>query len=162
MKNLISIILAIALSGCSLQQIDDAFILPMPEYDAKWYPEKQWPMEDIHVYVNLETSVKARKSPEFRNRTCLPAAEAKYELAQRYGYNEDDLEIVVIKLNEDTALKADWSKGWPTHAVLRYKNEIFDNGFISRTPFDVKYLSRYGEVIFDQWSKYRKTKQLPQ
>ena len=144
------------LGGCSLEQIDDAFNLSMPEYDTKWNPELVWAMEDILVYTNREYDEIPRVTPKYLNGTCLPNAERKYELAQFYGYQ--DLEIVVIKLNEDTALKADWSKGWPTHAVLRQGNEIFDNGFISNTPFDIEDLSRYGEIIPDQWSRYRGTK----
>lgn len=112
--------------------------------------------------MNIETD-EAReeymKIKRYQNGTCLLSAERKYELALQYGYEEEHLEIVVIKLNEDTALQADWSRGWPTHAVLRYKTEIFDNGFISDTPFDEKELTpRYGEIVPDQWSRYRKTR----
>lgn len=144
------------LGGCSIERIDDAFSLPMPEYYAKWNPGLIWTMEDILVYTNLEYREIPRATPEYRNGTCLPNAERKYELAQSYGYQ--DLEIVVIKLNEDTALKADWSRGWPTHAVLRQGNTIYDNGFISDIPFDIEELSRYGEIVPDQWSKYRRAK----
>jgi hypothetical protein len=150
------ILSVLLLAGCSLEQVDDAFLLPMPEYDAKWNPELIWTMEDILVYTNREYDEMPRVTPEYLNGTCLPNAERKYELAQSYGYQ--DLEIVVIKLNEDTALKADWSNGWPTHAVLRHQNTIYDNGFISRVPFDIQDLSRYGEIIPDQWSRYHKAK----
>ncbi len=146
------------LYGCSWEQVDDTFSLSMPEYDAKWNPDLRWAMEDVHAYANLETDqlrAEYMDVERYRNGTCLLSAERKYELALQHGYEKKHLEIVVIKLNEDTALKADWSRGWPTHAVLRYKDEIFDNGFISDTPFDKKYLSRYGEIISDQWSKYR-------
>lgn len=135
----------------------------MYEYDAKWNPDLKWAMEDIHVYMNLEMEDRAtrnfiRITKKYRNGNCLLASERKYWLALQHGYAEKDLEIVIIKLNEDAALKADWSNGWPTHAVLRHKNEIFDNGFISPIPFYVEDLSRYGIIIPDRWSKYRGTK----
>lgn len=163
MKSLLTIVvLSVALASCSLEQVDDAFTLPHPEYDAKWHPDVQWTMEDIQVYVNRQYDEEARKTPKFRNRTCLPIAESKYKMAVAYGYNEDDLEIVVIKLSPDMALKAYWPtdavgvKHWPTHAMLRYKDEIFDNGFIAEIPFDIQYLDRYGEKVEDVWSRYQK------
>ena len=153
--------LLLMLSGCSMQQIDDAFTLPMNEYDGKWNPDLVWSLEDIHVHTNREMKEQAdrrfiRYTEKYRNGTCLLAAEKKYQLALQFGYEESDLEIVVIKLTEDAALKADWSNGWPTHAVLRHKDEIFDNGFISSTPFYVDGLTRYGETIADVWSRYQK------
>lgn len=154
--------LAISLAGCSWEQFDDALMLPMPEYDAKWNPDLVWEMEDVHAYINLVARDEANRNYQvydrkYRNGTCLLSAERKYELALQYGYDESDLEIVVIKLTEDAALEADWSNGWPTHAVLRHKDTIYDNGFITRTPFDVEYLTpRYGEKVEDIWSRYRK------
>ena len=162
MKSLLTIVvLSVALASCSLEQVDDAFNLPMYEYDEKWNPDLQWAIEDVHMYVNIETEENATRyyqiyDKKYRNGTCLLSAERKYELALRFGYDERDLEIVVIKLTEDAALKADWSNGWPTHAVLRYKDEVFDNGFITETPFDIEYLDRYGEKIEDVWSRYQK------
>lgn len=162
MKKLLMIILsASVLASCSMERINDAFTLPLYEDQAKWYPDSPWAIEDVHRYVNIETKETADRhfiqySKKYRNGTCLLSAERKYELALRYGYDEQDLEIVVIKLTEDAALKADWSNGWPTHAVLRYKDEIFDNGFISETPFYVSGLSRYGEKVKDVWSRYQK------
>ena len=160
-KKLLTIVLsASVLASCAggWEQVDDAFTLPHPEYDAKWHPEVRWTMEDIHVYVNREYSEKAKKSPKFRNRTCLPSAEAKYKLALQYGYDENDLEIVVIKLSQSMSYRAYWPEngGWPTHAVLRYKDQIYDNGFISNMPFHKIFLTRYGEQVKDRWSKYRK------
>lgn len=162
MKSLLTIIvLSVALASCSWEQFDDALMLPMPEYDAKWNPNLVWEMEDVHVYINLVTRDEAKRNYRiydkiYQNGTCLLSAERKYELALQYGYNEQDLEIVVIKLTEDAALKADWSNGWPTHAVLRYKDTIYDNGFIATIPFDIEYLDRYGEKVKDVWSRYRK------
>lgn len=162
MKNLLMIlVLSVSLASCSMERINDAFTLSLYEDQAKWYPDSPWAMEDVHMYVDIETREAAARnftpySKRYQNGTCLLSAERKYELALRYGYDEQDLEIVVIKLTEDAALKADWSNGWPTHAVLRYKDEIFDNGFISNTPFDFEDLSRYGEKVEDVWSRYQK------
>ena len=157
------ILSALLLVGCSTEQIGDAFELPLYEYDAKWNPDRRWTIEDIHVYMNIEIEEQAIRNhllpnEKYLNGTCLLSAERKYWLALQHGFQEKDLEIVVIRLTKDAALKADWSRGWPTHAVLRYKGEIFDNGFISKTPFDIEDLSRYGEIVPDQWSKYHTTK----
>jgi len=161
------IFLCILLAGCAggWEQVDDAFYLPIHEYDAKWNPDLRWEIEDVHAYVNIEVDDSAVKAniqkmftKKYQNGLCLYSAERKYELALQHGYNENDLEIVVIKLSEDAALKADWSNGWPTHAVLRYKDTVYDNGFISKTPFDYDELltPRYGTKVQDVWSRYRK------
>lgn len=162
---IVALILCGALAGCAggWEQADDAFGLSLPDYYMKWHPKLNWEMEDIHVYTNLEvdelaTDTETRNITKYRNGTCLLAAERKYALALKFGYNERHLEIVVIKLSEDAAVKADWSNGWPTHAVLRYGNTIYDNGFISDIPFELEELltPRYGTQVPDVWSKYRK------
>jgi len=147
-------------TSCSVEQVDDAFTLSMPEYDVKWNPQLRWTIEDIQVYANIEIEEQEARNEitdtRFSNGPCLLSAERKYELAIQNGFNESDLEIVVIKLTEDAAIKLDWSKGWPTHAVLRYKDEIFDNGFISDIPFYIEDLPRYGVKVKDVWSRYQK------
>ena len=38
-------------------------------------------------------------------------------------------------------------------AVLRVGDTIYDNGFITAVPFDVKYLTHYGKILTNTWSE---------
>ena len=76
----------------------------------------------------------------------------KHDLAVEKGIDPADMEIIVFLLNEDTAMVGDVDYG-STHAVLRVGDTIYDNGFITTVPFDVKYLTRYGTIIPNVWSE---------
>lgn len=144
MRHILLIALSFLVAGCS-QQVLDAFDLPMYEYDAKYGTgTAHWTPEDIHVYVNrMKLKPPTDRYPDV-NGNCLVVAEEKYRLAKENGY---DPFILVVKLHE-------WTDG-STHAMLVVGRTVYDNGFISETPFDIDEIERYGVVIADQWSRYR-------
>lgn len=153
---LVGLIAAIALSGCAggLQQVNDAFELPMAEYAKKWEGGlSHWTMEDIHIDVNRVVADKYYnpKRPQL-NGYCWETAEMKHDLAVEKGIDPADMEVIVFLLHEDTAISRKVKSG-STHAVLRVGDTIYDNGFITAVPFDVKYLSRYGKRLINVWSE---------
>jgi len=141
------------LVGCSAQQVNDAFELPMADYARKWEGGlSHWTIEDIHVDVNRVVSDRNYnpKRPEL-NGYCWETAEMKHDMAVESGYDAADMEIIVILIHPDTALVRDVDEG-STHAVLRVGDTIYDNGFLTRVPFDTEYLSWYGMKIPNIWS----------
>jgi hypothetical protein len=111
-------------------------------------------MEDIHVQVNrivVDKYYKVKR-PQL-NGTCLETSELKYEMAVEQGYNP---EIVVVRLHEEVEYLRGASS--PLHAVLLVDGTVYDNGFLTRVPFDLEYLDRYGVRVPDVWSDYRRGK----
>ncbi len=148
------LVIGFILSGCSAQQVDDAFELSMAEYARTWEGGlSHWTIEDIHIDVNRVVNDKYYnpKRPEL-NGYCWETAEMKHDLAVEKGIDPADMEIIVFLLNEDTAIKGKVDYG-STHAVLRVGDTIYDNGFITTVPFDVKYLTRYGKILPNTWSE---------
>jgi hypothetical protein len=143
-------------SGCAggLQQVNDAFELPMAEYAKKWEGGlAHWTMEDIHVDVNRVVADKYYnpKRPQL-NCYCWETAEMKHDMAVEKGIDPADMEVIVFLLDDDTAIARKVESG-STHAVLRVGDTIYDNGFIAKTPFDVEELTRYGTIVLNTWSE---------
>ena len=149
----LGMLIVLPLVGCSAQQVNDAFELPMADYARKWEGGlSHWTIEDIHVDVNRVVSDRNYnpKRPEL-NGYCWETAEMKHDMAVESGYDAADMEIIVILIHPDTALVRDVDEG-STHAVLRVGDTIYDNGFLTRVPFDTEYLSWYGMKIPNIWS----------
>ncbi len=151
MKHFALVLLLFLLNGCVY------FERPM-EPDTCWlcWDQSEWTMEDIHVQVNRLVNDKyyEPRRPEMKlNGLCLETAEIKYEVGFEKGYRG---EIVIIRLHKDIEYLRRATS--PHHAVFVLDGTVYDNGFISETPFDLKYLDRYGTKIPDVWSYYRKGK----
>lgn len=149
------LIAIIALPGCAggFQQVNDAFELPMAEYARKWEGGlSHWTIDDIHSDANRIVSDKYYnpKRPEL-NGYCWETAEMKHDMALESGYDAADMEIIVILIHPDTAMVRDVDEG-STHAVLRVGDTIYDNGFLSKVPFDADELSWYGTKVTNVWS----------
>ncbi len=151
-------IILLSMSGCAggLRQVDDAFELAMVEYARKWEGGlSHWTIEDIHIDTNRVVNDRHYnpKRPEL-NGYCWETAEIKHDLAVEKGFDPADMEIIVFILSDDTAIRGNVDFG-STHAVLRVGDTIYDNGFITTTPFDVEYLTWYGTIIPNVWSEER-------
>lgn len=139
------------LSGCA------QYFEPMkPDNCWMCFDGPSWTVEGIHVHVNrlvVDKYYQPRRPHMKLNGLCLETAEIKYEMALAEGHKP---QIIIIRLHKEVEYLRGATS--PHHAVLLVNDTIYDNGFISHTPFDREYLSRYGREIPDVWSDYRKTK----
>jgi len=219
MNKLIPIVLVSVLSGCSLQQIDDAFSLPALTYSCKYEDcGKSWSKEDFAAYAKMEAEewqkgsrdvmgyklpesedVLARESYNVRrwkgseymtelaasieqinNRAyayssdvdpvsgyegaypdlpfstpCLDVSHRAYELISAGTDNPTEMRVVTIVLDDDTLDSRGgprYGYGLDKHAMLLVDGIVYDNGYLSNSPFDYDELSYYGEEIENIWS----------